>query len=74
MLCACCLSGCESKSQSVDPKTADLQALDLDEESQITMEEIVDDTLKLHSASDVRVLYTLWLSFIIATFQINTNV
>lgn len=71
MFCACCLSGSEHKSQSADPKTADLQALDLDEESQITMEEIVDDTLKLHSASDVRVLYAL--SFIV-TFHINENV
>jgi hypothetical protein len=57
----------EHQTPRTEPKTADLQALLLDEESQITMENIVDDTLKLHSASDVRVLDALCLSVAIVT-------
>jgi hypothetical protein len=59
LYCSSCLSGSEHKTPSPEPKTPDLQALCLDEESQITMENIVDDTLNLHSASDVRVVDAL---------------
>ena len=65
LFCSSCLSGSEHQTLRTEPKTADLQALLLDEESQISMENIVDDTLKLHSASDVRVLDALCLSFAI---------
>jgi hypothetical protein len=57
-----CLSGIEQKTPSNEPRTANLQTLNLDEDSRMTMENIVDDTLNLHSASDVRVLYSLCLS------------
>jgi len=53
------LSGGEHKTPIPAPMTPDLQALCLDEESQITMEKIVDDTLNLHTASDVRVVDAL---------------
>ena len=61
-LLSSCLSDSEHQTPRTEPTTVDLQAQLLDEESQITMENIVDDTLKLHSASDVRVLDALCLS------------
>ena len=56
------------KLRLVRPKTPDLEALCLDKDSQITMENIVDDTLNLHSASDVRVVDALCLSVAIHTY------
>ena len=68
LYCAFCFSGGEPKTAGPAPKTPDIQALCLDEESQITMENIVDDTLYLHSASDVRVVDALCLSVAIHTY------
>jgi hypothetical protein len=68
LYCSFCFSGGQHKTAGPAPKTPDLEALCLDEDSQITMENIVDDTLNLHSASDVRVVDALCLSVAIHTY------
>lgn len=68
LYCSFCFSGGGHKTAGPAPKTPDLQALCLDQDSQITMENIVDDTLYLHSASDVRVVDALCLSVAIHTY------